>query len=64
MLSCIVSREVTCRAKYVFDVCLFALQTGDFLTVDRCKVQGTRYQDESKADTPVGVGIFQTSVAG
>ncbi|KAF3708429.1 Phosphofurin acidic cluster sorting protein 1 [Channa argus] len=28
--------------------------SGEFLTVDRCKVQGTRYQDDSVADTNVG----------
>ncbi|KAM9803787.1 phosphofurin acidic cluster sorting protein 2 [Neosynchiropus ocellatus] len=28
--------------------------SGDFLTVERCKVQGSRYQDDSAADTTVG----------
>ncbi|XP_056291099.1 phosphofurin acidic cluster sorting protein 2-like isoform X1 [Pseudoliparis swirei] len=28
--------------------------TGDFLTVDRCKLQGARYQDDSVTDTIVG----------
>ncbi|KAM4591433.1 phosphofurin acidic cluster sorting protein 2 isoform 2-T2 [Odontesthes bonariensis] len=28
--------------------------SGDFLTVDRCKVQGGRYQDDSTTDTTVG----------
>ncbi|GLD56137.1 phosphofurin acidic cluster sorting protein 2-like protein [Lates japonicus] len=28
--------------------------SGDFLTVDRCKVQGARYQDDSITDTTVG----------
>ncbi|XP_068581496.1 phosphofurin acidic cluster sorting protein 2 isoform X1 [Cebidichthys violaceus] len=28
--------------------------SGDFLTVDRCKVQGARYQDDSVTDTVVG----------
>ncbi|MEQ2222922.1 Phosphofurin acidic cluster sorting protein 1, partial [Ilyodon furcidens] len=29
--------------------------SGDFLTVDRCKVQGSRYQDDSITETTVGV---------
>ncbi|XP_072247403.1 phosphofurin acidic cluster sorting protein 2 isoform X2 [Leuresthes tenuis] len=29
--------------------------SGDFLTVDRCKVQGGRYQDDSTTDATVGV---------
>ncbi|XP_013768657.1 phosphofurin acidic cluster sorting protein 2-like isoform X1 [Pundamilia nyererei] len=28
--------------------------SGDFLTVDRCKVQGGRYQDDSVTDTTIG----------
>lgn len=37
-------------------ICLcFILQSGDFLTVDRCKVQASRYQDDSITDTTVGV---------
>ncbi|XP_057703849.1 phosphofurin acidic cluster sorting protein 2 isoform X2 [Corythoichthys intestinalis] len=28
--------------------------SGDFLTVDRCKVQGARYQEESAADITIG----------
>ncbi|KAK5853750.1 hypothetical protein PBY51_014881 [Eleginops maclovinus] len=28
--------------------------TGDFLTVDRCKVQGARYQDDSNTEATVG----------
>lgn len=33
----------------------FTPQSGDFLTVDRCKVQGGRYQDDSVTDTTIGV---------
>lgn len=36
-------------------VCVFISQSGEFLTVDRCKVQGARYQDDSITDTTIGV---------
>lgn len=42
-------------------MCVFTLQSGDFLTVDRCKVQGARYQDDSITDTTVGVCFWNSS---
>lgn len=54
--------DLGCKVS-VWCVCVFTLQTGDFLTVDRCKVQGARYQDDSKADTTVGVGFFSVFIA-
>lgn len=37
-------------------------QSGDFLTVDRCKIQGGRYQDDSITDTTIGV-CFWNNIA-
>ena len=42
-------------------VCVFPLQSGDFLTVDRCKVQGARYQDDSPTDTTVVVCFWNNT---
>lgn len=38
----------------------FTPQSGDFLTVDRCKVQGGRYQDDSVTDTTIGVCFWNS----
>ncbi|XP_014914545.1 phosphofurin acidic cluster sorting protein 2-like isoform X1 [Poecilia latipinna] len=38
--------------------------SGDFLTVDRCKVQGSRYQDDSITETSVGVQEPETENSG
>ncbi|XP_017279828.1 phosphofurin acidic cluster sorting protein 2 isoform X2 [Kryptolebias marmoratus] len=38
--------------------------SGDFLTVDRCKVQTGRFQDDSNADSTVGVQEAETENSG